>query len=166
MCSKGVPYVSHIPPFKKTTRAKARISGQNENGRRTASVFPAPRERKKETRRKLMKNTLRLREKHDFEHLFSRGRRFSSSFFVFTAARNSIGHTRCAVLAAKKNEKHAVARNRVRRRIREWLRKSEFPYHYSIDLAINVKKEAYSASKKAFYEDLRAAVEKLKESGF
>ena len=65
---------------------------------------------------------LRLRRKSDFDAAYARGRRLSDGFFTVIATANEIGAPRLGLAVAVRAAGGAVARNRLRRIIRESFR--------------------------------------------
>ena len=96
----------------------------------------------------------RLATRNDFQTLFSRGARVESASFRVIWRKNSLAHSRFAFVASRAVSKHAVVRNRLRRRAREWYRKHLDVIRVPVDLAIIFKKNAKAATRKKFYEEL------------
>lgn len=107
-----------------------------------------------------MKRIYRLKSRHDFKSLFRRGRRHESPLFKMVYAKNDAGYGRFAFIAAKSVSSRAVKRNTLRRRAREWVRKQTGILKTPADIAIIFKKEADSASRKKFYEELEKLFKK------
>ena len=96
----------------------------------------------------------RLQSAKDFRALFRFGRRQESELFKLSTLPNKLSFTRFAFIAPKTVDKRAVARNRLRRRAREWIRTHLSSPAQPLDVAVFFKKEAQAASQKEFYEDL------------
>jgi ribonuclease P protein component len=64
----------------------------------------------------------RVRRKVDFEAAYKRGRRFSDSLFTMTVRANDAGGPRLGLAVAARTIGNAIARNRLRRMIRESFR--------------------------------------------
>ncbi len=64
----------------------------------------------------------RVRRKVDFEAAYKRGRRFSDGLFIMTVHANEAGGPRLGLAIAARTIGNAVARNRLRRLIRESFR--------------------------------------------
>ncbi len=64
----------------------------------------------------------RVRRKVDFEAGYRRGRRFSDSLFTMTVRPNEVGGPRLGLAIAARTIGNAIARNRLRRMIRESFR--------------------------------------------
>jgi ribonuclease P protein component len=88
---------------------------------------------------------LRLRHKRDFDAAYARGRRVSDGFFSVTARGNDAGTPRLGLAVAVKVAGGAVARNRLRRLIRESFRlhQHELP---AVDLVVSARPAAAAAA--------------------
>lgn len=80
----------------------------------------------------------RLSRKKDFEVLLAKGRSLRFPLFRVTCLKKTDGPTRIAISASKRHFKTAVARNRVKRWVREYFRKRPPGPYVSCDLLINV----------------------------
>jgi ribonuclease P protein component len=105
---------------------------------------------------------LRLRRKSDFDAAYARGRRMSDGFFAVTATLNQSGAPRLGLAVAVRAAGGAVARNRLRRIIRESFRvhQLELP---PVDLVVSVRPRARDASGAALRESLAALWKKVGE---
>jgi ribonuclease P protein component len=105
---------------------------------------------------------LRLRHKGDFDAAYARGRRFGDGFFAVTVKRNDVGAPRLGLAVAVKVAGGAVARNRLRRIIRESFRlhQRELP---AADLVVGARPAARTASATALRESLAALWKKVGE---
>ncbi len=74
---------------------------------------------------------------------------------------NASGHPRIGLIVPR-HQSTAVARNRVRRRLREILRRDVLRNLPAIDLVVRAKRSAYAASFAALRADLTGAVETLR----
>jgi ribonuclease P protein component len=99
---------------------------------------------------------LRLRRKREFDAAYARGRRTSDGLFTVTATTNETGAPRLGTAVAVRTAGNAVARNRIRRIIRESFRlhQHELP---PLDLVVSARPAAASASA----PDLRASLAAL-----
>ncbi|MDP3779426.1 MAG: ribonuclease P protein component [bacterium] len=96
----------------------------------------------------------RIGREQDFTELFRFGRKKEYRFFRLTLRPHNLAFSRFAFIAPKTVDKRAVVRNRLRRRTREWIRRNIDSLPRSFDVALFFKKEAKSATRKEFYEDL------------
>ena len=95
----------------------------------------------------------RLRRKADFEAAYARGRRFGNGFFGVIAFWNDKGWPRLGLAVAVRTAGGGVARNRLRRIIRESFRlhQHELP---AVDLVVSARDRARDASR----AELRASL--------
>jgi ribonuclease P protein component len=80
----------------------------------------------------------RLRARKLFLELYNRGQRVSTSYFVLFALPGASERSRLGITATKKFG-HAVARNRIKRVVREIFRQSRGFAEPPIDVVVNVK---------------------------
>lgn len=95
----------------------------------------------------------RLCGAEEIKLLFTKGKRIESPLFRIIFRENALSHARFLFVTPKAIEKRAVARNRIRRRAREWLYGSSVP-QLSLDVALVFKKDAIKSPRKFFYEEL------------
>lgn len=67
----------------------------------------------------------RVRRKVEFEAAYKRGRRFSDGLFIMTVRANEVGGPRLGLAIAARTIGNAIARNRLRRQIRESFRHAQ-----------------------------------------
>lgn len=101
-----------------------------------------------------MSGVITLRELKDFRRLFTRGRKVEGTLFRLVFYPNGLQRARFVFISPRIAEKRAFLRNRARRRAREWLRKREELLGRPYDTAIIIKKGAFLAPRKLFYEEL------------
>ena len=99
---------------------------------------------------------LRVRAKRDFESAYRTGRRLGDSFFSITLAPNTVNLPRLGLSVGTKAIGNAIARNRVRRLIRESFRLAR-PGLVPNDYVVGAK----SAARKASASTLRASLDTL-----
>lgn len=71
----------------------------------------------------MLPKKLRLRDKKDFARVYQQGRSSLSKFFLMKSKANNLGHNRFGIVVSKKVALKIVQRNRLKRRIREALKK-------------------------------------------
>jgi ribonuclease P protein component len=105
---------------------------------------------------------LRLRRRRDFNAAYARGWRMGDGFFAVTASYNETGAPRLGLAVAVKVAGNAVARNRIRRIIRESFRlhQREIP---AVDLVVSARAKARSASGSTLHASLAALWKKVGE---
>lgn len=87
----------------------------------------------------------RLTARREFVEVYDRGRRTSTPCFALFAVRNAFGHPRLGLTVSRKYG-GAVERNRVKRRLREIFRLHREILTAAIDVVVNVRAPAASAS--------------------
>ncbi len=100
----------------------------------------------------------RLSGPRDFKALFRGGRKKDFPLFRLSVLPNHLSRARIAIVVPKSAEKRAANRNRMRRRVWEWLRTKTSVFSRSVDVGFYIKKEAFLVSRKKFYEALARAV--------
>ena len=105
---------------------------------------------------------LRLRRKKDFDAAYARGRRMGDGFFAVTATHNDAGAARLGMAVAVRTAGNAVARNRLRRIIRESFRvhQHELP---ALDIVVSARPPARSAAAAALHASLAALWKRVGE---
>jgi ribonuclease P protein component len=105
---------------------------------------------------------LRLRHKRDFDAIYARGRRMANELFTVTIRNNQTGAARLGLAVAVKVAGGAVARNRLRRTIRESFRlhQHELP---AVDVVVSARPPARAASAAALRASLASLWKKLEE---
>lgn len=107
-----------------------------------------------------MKKKYHLRRGEDIGHILKFGKKYHSAYFNIMRLPNTIGHGRFAFIVSRGTDKRAVARNKIRRRVREWIRKSPELISLSMDMVFIMNKEAVKAGRKLLYEELSRFVQK------
>jgi ribonuclease P protein component len=98
---------------------------------------------------------LRLRRKSDFDAAYARGRRLSDGFFTVIATANEIGAPRLGLAVAVRAAGGAVARNRLRRIIRESFRLNQRALP-ALDLVVSARPKAREVPARTLHESLAA----------
>ena len=101
-----------------------------------------------------MKQMYRLRLRKDIETVIRHGSRMDTPLLRAVALKNSAGHLRMALVVSRATEKHAVVRNRIRRRAREWVRTHPDILALPFDLVFIFKKQAVTSPRIAFYDGI------------
>ena len=95
----------------------------------------------------------RLARAADIRRCLAKGRRRRSAFLDLIWIDNALGHPRMGLIVPR-FQATAVARNRLRRRLKEVWRREVQEVQPAFDLLVRAKREAYSAS----YDALRAEI--------
>ena len=103
---------------------------------------------------------LRLRRKSDFDAAYARGRRISDGFFTVIATANELGAPRLGLAVAVRAAGGAVARNRLRRIIRESFRLNQRALP-ALDLVVSVRPRASAVPARELRESLAALWRRL-----
>ena len=101
----------------------------------------------------------RLRARKIFLDVYERGHRMHTAYFVLFALKGATPRSRLGITATKKFG-HAVARNRIKRVIREIFRKSQSTAP-PVDLVVNVKMAAREQSYDRLEADLTSRLREL-----
>lgn len=86
----------------------------------------------------------RIRKKKDFFHLYRKGSRFRGKYFHLIYLANDLTYSRVGVVASHKVGS-AVARNKVKRWMRELFRRNKGRLGFSVDMLIVAKPEMKEA---------------------
>jgi ribonuclease P protein component len=102
----------------------------------------------------------RLRRPAEFKRAYAQGRRLGNEFFTVNALPNGLSIPRLGMSVAARNLKHAVARNRIRRLIRESFRahSASLP---AFDLVIGVRAAVLGAESARVRERLETLWHKI-----
>src|SRR5262245_24596113 len=84
---------------------------------------------------------LRLRSKTQFDAIYAEGRRIDDRFFGLRVKPNGLDHPRVGLAVAVKTAGNAVARNRLRRLVRESFRLAQYDLP-AVDIVVAAKNPA------------------------
>jgi len=87
---------------------------------------------------------LRLRSKLQFDAIYAGGRRIDDRYFALRIKANGLAHPRVGLAVAVKTAGNAVARNRIRRQVRESFRLSQMELP-AVDIVVAAKFPAREA---------------------
>ena len=87
---------------------------------------------------------LRLRSKLQFDAIYAGGRRVDDKFFALRVKANGLTHPRLGLAVAVKTAGNAVARNRLRRVIKESFRLAQYDLPF-VDIVVAAKFSAREA---------------------
>jgi ribonuclease P protein component len=93
----------------------------------------------------MLKKENRLTQKKDFDRVFKKGRGIKSNSLFLKILENNKECTRIGIIVSKKVSKKAVERNKIKRRIREIIRKIDFCKGFDIILITypNIKEKDF-----------------------
>ncbi len=109
------------------------------------------------------KNKQRVRQKSDFDHVFKKRKRLFGRYFLVYYRQNTLEYPRLGVIASKRNVRHAVDRNQLRRIAKEGFRlmQQDLP---RIDVILVAKKGASNADKQELRQCINQLLTKLAKS--
>lgn len=102
-----------------------------------------------------MKREMRLTKRHEYQDLQRRGRRWSNRFVVLQAAPNRLERSRWGFTVSKRLGT-AVARNTVKRRLREIARST--PVKPGWDMVVIARRDAAAATFRQLHDALSEAL--------
>ncbi len=97
----------------------------------------------------------------DYRSVYGAGLKLQSERLVLFGKENCLGHHRLGITVSRKVGS-AVVRNRIKRLLREIFRKSVVATPNTIDLVVNVKREAAQAGYSDLREELLSTLERLR----
>lgn len=103
----------------------------------------------------------RIRTTAQYKRVFAVQQRLFSRFFVLFYRKNQSGHPRMGMVVRKRNIRHAVVRNRIKRVIREVFRNQQRDLP-PMDMVFLIKPEAGKASKQELQKCLKKLMAQLK----
>jgi ribonuclease P protein component len=121
---------------------------------------PSP---KPSSRRSRFGPELRLRSKLQFDAIYAGGRRVDDRFFGIRVKPNGLGHPRVGLAVAIKTMGNAVARNRLRRLVRESFRLAQHDLP-AVDIVVAAKIPAREATASTLRASLAALWQRVANS--
>jgi len=103
----------------------------------------------------------RLKKKKDFEYVFKQGRGLKEGFLSLKFVKNGLKETRFGFVVGQKVSHKAVVRNKVKRRLREFIRVNLGDIKKGFDAAIIAGKGAETGK----LEDTAAILSRLLKTG-
>lgn len=111
----------------------------------------------------MLKKRYRLTKDKDFERVFKQGSSAYVSSLGLKMAANSLGGPRFAILVSKKVSKKAVARNKIKRQIRNILREEYVPeINKNCDIVVICLPTIINKTFEEIQAELKIAFHKLK----
>ena len=129
------------PEQKEDPRFPQEDEHQRGTGGHKEAAGEGPKEAHRMRKREGLSKEERIRLKRDFEAIYQEGKRLHTPLFIIFLRRNPVGFPRIAAVAGKRVG-GAVARNRVKRLIREFFRRHKERLRPSTDYLIIGKKGA------------------------
>lgn len=105
----------------------------------------------------MLSRQYRLQKDKDFELVFKEGKIFSSKFLFLKLRKNNLKDSRFGFILSKKISKKSTVRNKIKRKLREIIRKDLDKIRAGFDVVIVVKPEIISKN----YRDMSIEIEKL-----
>ena len=104
----------------------------------------------------------RLRNKKDFDRVFKKGKGYKQGFLFLKVLNNDLGFNRFGIIVSKKISNKAVVRNKIKRRLREILKRKTDRIKKSLDIVFLTN----SGIEKQSFKDIDQEVEEiLKKAG-
>ncbi|KPJ70248.1 hypothetical protein AMJ44_00615 [candidate division WOR-1 bacterium DG_54_3] len=102
----------------------------------------------------------RIRNKRDFLILFKEGKRYKDKYFNLIYLPNNLDFSRMAVIVSKKVG-NAVARNKMKRWVRDLFRRNKEHLKHDLDILIIIKEEIQETSWKILRDNYLRAVKSI-----
>lgn len=103
----------------------------------------------------------RLTKKKDFQEVFKGGRKCSGCFFGVRYQKNNLKNSRFAVVASTKVSKKAVVRNRLKRQVREIIKKNMTKDLTGFDVIVNILSKSIDQEFQELEKDLVGILKKI-----
>jgi ribonuclease P protein component len=111
--------------------------------------------------RATLRKAERIRRRKEFLDIYRKGKRFETRNFTLIISINEAGGKRLGIAVGKRVVKKAIARNRIKRLLREYFRLNKGRLPSSTDMVIIVRKDVSSRS----YGDIFPELEGLLREG-
>jgi len=105
----------------------------------------------------MLSKKYRLQKDKDFDLVFKKGKNLDSEFLFLKLRKNDLEFSRFGFILSKKISKNATARNKIKRRLREIIRKQVGNIKSGFDVAFVVKPRIIGKD----YSEIKEGVEKL-----
>jgi len=105
----------------------------------------------------MLAKTNRLKKQKDFERIFKKGKGTKEGFLVFRMIKNNFANSRFGFVVGKNVSKKANVRNKIKRRMRESLRKKIKEIRGGVDGVFIAR----PGLEKKDYQELDAAINKI-----
>jgi ribonuclease P protein component len=96
----------------------------------------------------------RLQKANEFKRVWNKSKRITSKYITLVISENNLGHPRLGLSLSKKNIRHAVHRNRLKRVARETFRLKQVELD-ALDIIVIVYKGADKLSRHQQYEHFK-----------
>jgi len=101
----------------------------------------------------------RITATQEYNNIYRNGKKFPGKFVILYVADNELGHNRYGIVTSTKVGK-AVVRNRIKRRLRDLVRKMDLNIKPGHDLVLVVRQHAGSADYQQLEKDLSMVIRK------
>ena len=101
----------------------------------------------------------RLRKRREFLAVYERGAKVQAAYFVLYILENDLPHHRLGVTVSRKIGP-SVARNRIKRQLREVFRTNKRAISIPCDVVVNAKRSAATSSSQKIQEDILGAFDR------
>ena len=103
----------------------------------------------------------RLKNKKDFDAVFKKGKKAEGAFLFLKAIKNNLNESRFGFVVSQKVNKKAVARNRIKRKLREIAKTERIVVKEPRDIVVLVKKDISQKKIQEIKPELVRLLEKI-----
>ncbi len=89
----------------------------------------------------MLKKENRLKKQKDFENVFQNGKSFKEGGLYFKIKENNLGFPRFGFVVSKKNFPKAIERNKIKRILREAIKKEELKKNIDVIIVVNPERD-------------------------